>query len=401
LTQTDPPFLPYGRHQIDDDDVAAVVDVLRSGWLTTGPVLEKFEAAFAKRVGARFAVSCSSGTAGLHLASLAAGLGAGDTVIVPALTFLSTANAPRLTGAQVVFADVNADTALMGPAEFAAAIDRASDRIKAVFPVHYGGQCVDPAAIQQIAREQNMIVIEDACHSLGASYDAFSIGACTHSDMTVFSFHPVKAIAMGEGGMITTNDPALYERLCRFRNHGMVKAADQFDNPEMGLDETGAANPWYYEMPELGLNYRPSDINCALGLSQLAKLDRFLERRRSLAARYDERIKPLASLITPMPRAAGCKSAFHLYPVLIDFGAAKISRAELMRRLAGEGVGTQVHYLPVHLQPYYVAQYGVLSLPAAEAYYEKTLSLPLFPAMSDADIDRVVAALSYALGQAD
>ncbi len=402
MTQTEPPFLPYGRHDIDEDDVAAVVEVLRGGWLTTGPKVEQFERKLADRVGARFAVSCSSGTAGLHLACLAAGMGEGDTVIVPALTFLATANAPHLTGAEVAFADTDPDTALMTGAHFREALERAEADAKAVLPVHYAGQCADLAEIKNIADENDLMVVEDACHALGADYDAdgetgIPVGACRHSHMSVFSFHPVKAVAMGEGGAVTTNDPELYERLIRFRNHGMVKNPQAFRERALAFASDGSPNPWYYEMPEVGLNYRASDINCALALSQLGKLDRFIARRRQLSERYDQLLAPLAPLVAPLSRATGCRSAFHLYPVLIDFARAGRDRANVMERLTNAGIGTQVHYLPVHLQPYYADRYGELSLAGAETFYRQTLSLPLFPAMADKDVDRVVAALVDAL----
>ena len=395
-------MLPYGRHQIDEEDVAAVVDVLRGGWLTTGPKVAEFECAFASRIDARFAVSCSSGTAGLHLACLAAGFGDGDAVIVPAPTFLSTANAPRPVGAEVAFADVDPDSALMTPALMETALTQAGTCAKAVIPVHYGGQCADPAAMSALACDRDLVVIEDACHALGANYDAggetdVPVGACRHSDMTVFSSHPVKAIAMGEGGVVTTNGSALHERLTALRNHGMKKDPDGFRNNGLAVGPDGAPNPWYYEMPELGLNYRASDISCALGLSQLGKLDRFIERRRLLASRYDELLAPLGPAVVPVPRVAGCRSAFHLYPVLIDFDQVGVSRANLMERLQGAGIGTQVHYVPVHRQPYYVDRYGELSLPGADEYYRRTLPLPLFPAMADSDVERLVAALTDVL----
>jgi len=403
LTETQPPFLPYGRHQVDDDDVAAVTEVLLSGWLTTGPKVEEFERAFADRVGAQFAVSCSSGTAGLHLASLAAGLGEGDRVVVPALTFLATANAPRIAGAEIIFADVDPETALMGPAQIEDAMQRAGKTAKAVFPVHYAGQCIAPDVVFALARNRGLTVIEDACHALGTDYDAdgetnIPVGACRHSHMTVFSSHPVKAIAMGEGGIVTTNDPELHGRLVRFRNHGMVKTPEEFQNTDLAFGADGTPNPWYYEMAAPGLNYRASDINCALGLSQLGKLDRFIESRRALAARYDQQIAALAPHVRPLGRAPSCRSAFHLYPVLMDFEQIGIERAQVMERLANASIGTQVHYLPVHLQPYYAQRTGGLSLPGAEAYYRDTLSLPLFPGMSEGDVDRVLGALKSAIG---
>lgn len=399
------PALPYGRHLIEDDDVAAVAAVLRSDTLTTGPVVPAFEAALCERTGARFAVACGSGTAGLHLASLALGLGPGDAVVVPSLTFLATANGPRHAGAEVVFADVDPETGLLGPRELEEAMRRAAGlRVRAVFPVHLNGQCADPAALQAVARTHDLRVVEDACHALGADYtvpgatESQPVGGIVHADMAVFSFHPVKAVAMGEGGAVTADDPDLARRLARLRSHGMVRESDAFESAELGFAPEGGANPWYYEMHEPGFNYRASDIQCALGLSQLRKLDRFVARRRALADRYDAALAPLAPLVRPPARVPGCRPAWHLYAARIDFAAAKRSRARVVHELRARGFGSQVHYLPVHLQPYYRRRYGTLELPGARHYYERCLSLPLFPAMGDEDVDRVVAALRDALG---
>ena len=299
-------FLPYGRQVIDDDDIAAVVAVLKGDFLTTGPTVEKFEAAFAERVGARFAVACSSGTAALHLATLAAGLGEGDSAIVPTVTFLATANAVRFVGADVVFADVDKATGLLRPEDLEMAIAASSGNAKAVLPVHLGGQSADMAAIAKIAKRHGMIVIEDACHALGTTLDDGVVGDCQHSAMAAFSFHPVKTIAMGEGGAVTTNDPVLYEKLTRLRNHGMTRDPQRFSNDDLAFGDDGSPNPWYYEMPEVGFNYRASDIHCALGLSQLRKLDAFVSARRSLADTYDRLLAPFAPYDRPSngrPRA--------------------------------------------------------------------------------------------------
>lgn len=394
-------FLPYGRQCIDDDDIAAVVAVLRSDWLTTGPAVEKFESAFAEKVGARFAVACSSGTAGLHLAALALGFGSGDQAVVPTMTFLATANAARYVGGEVRFCDVDPETGLMTPDALQEATNGLDKTPRAVFPVHLNGQTVDMAAISHIAREQDMAVVEDACHAVGTLYQAgneqVAVGACRHSDMAVFSFHPVKTIAMGEGGMVTTNDANLHEKLRMFRNHGINRAPENFINREAAFAQDGTPNPWYYEMPEYGFNYRASDINCALGLSQLDKLEKFIARRRELAERYETLLAPLASRLRPIERVANCTPAWHLLVVLIDFAAYGVERATVMNRMKSDGIGTQVHYPPVHRQPYYRQRYGYLSLPGAEAYYDRCLSLPLYPAMRDQDVDKVVRCLASAL----
>lgn len=394
-------FLPYGRHQIDEDDIAAVVSVLRSDSLTGGPLVVEFEQAFAERVGARFAVACANGTAGLHLAAMALGLGPDDAAIVPTLTFLATANAARYVGAEVVFADVDAATGLMRPEDLQEAHARAARKVRAVIPVHLNGQCVDMESMAEVAGEHGMRIIEDACHAIGATYRTRSgeevrVGACRHSDMAVFSLHPVKTIAMGEGGVVTTNDPDLHAALLRLRNHGMVREASRFVQRDEAFDADGQPNPWYYEMPEPGYNYRASEIHCALGLSQLRKLDRFLARRRELADAYDRALTPLAPVVRPVPRVAGCASGWHLYVVQVDFKAFGATRPSLMRSLLGRGIGTQVHYLPVHRQPYYRSRYDNTQLSGADAYYASCLSLPLFPAMSENDVNRVVQALREA-----
>ncbi len=413
MSETERPFLPYGRHQIDEDDIAAVADALRSGWLTTGPAVTAFEQAFAEKVGARFAVACSSGTAGLHLAALALGLDQTSTAVVPTLTFLATANAARYVGAEVAFADVDPETGLLTEATLEAALDAVSgdavpgDAVsgrtaKAVFPVHLNGQCVDMGSIARVAKERGLAVVEDACHAVGAHDMAdgavVPVGACRHSDMAVFSLHPVKTIAMGEGGVVTTNDEALCEGLQRLRNHGMTWDLDRFENSDLAYDAQGNPNPWYYEMASPGLNYRASDIHCALGSNQLGRLEGFVSKRAELVALYDRRIASLAPLVRPIARAGDCAPAWHLYVVLIDFDQAGVDRAAVMNRLRDHGIGTQVHYLPLHHQPYYRRRYGVLNLPGADSYYARCLSLPLFPAMSKADVERVIEALSMALG---
>lgn len=368
-------FLPYGRHLVEDDDIDAVVRVLRGDWLTTGPTVESFERAFANRVSARHAVACSNGTAALHLGCLALGLGPGDHAVVPALTFVATANAVRLAGAEVVLADVDPETGLLTPDHLSAALARAEGPVKAALPVHLAGQCADLDGLAEVAKAKGLTLLEDACHALGSDYAGEPVGNCRHGSLTAFSLHPVKIIAMGEGGVVTTNDDQLASRLGRLRNHG----------------RSGA------EMKELGLNYRASDIHCALGLSQLGKLDRFVARRRALVERYDELIGALGPSVRPVARAPDCAPAWHLYPVLVDFQALGLERAALTAALRKKGIGSQVHYLPLHRQPYYAERYGALELPGAEAYYARTLSLPLFPAMADSDVERVVAALAGAI----
>lgn len=398
--------LPYGRPLIDEDDIAAVCAVLRSQWLTTGPAVEDFEAALAAKVGADHAVACANGTAALHLACLALGLGPGDGLIVPAITFAATANCARFVGAEAVFADVDPHTGLMEPDHVAAAMRRAADaglRPRAVAPVHFAGQVADLPALHRQAADLGLAVIEDACHALGAvSSDGREttpgrVGACDDSSMTVFSFHPVKAVTMGEGGAVTTNDAELARRLRHYRGHGIVRDPILFTDPAARACTGGAADPWYYELADIGFNYRASDIQCALGSSQLDKLDGFVDARRALAGHYDRALSPLAPLVVPLLRHRARAHAWHLYVVGIDFAAVGCDRATLMRRLTAAGVGSQVHYIPLHRQPYYRRRYGDLSLPGAETYYRHCLSLPLFVGLRAGDVTRIVETLGEVL----
>lgn len=381
-------FLPYGRQTIEDDDIAAVAAALRADYLTTGPTVEAFETAFREVVGARHAVACSNGTAALHMAMLAAGIGPGDVCIVPSITFLATANCAAYVGADVVFADVDPDSGLMTPRTLAEALARAKGRrVRAVLPVHLRGDVCDLPALEALAAEAGAVLVEDAPHALGSTLRTGNhverVGDCAHSAMSTFSFHPVKTIATGEGGMVTTNDGVLAERLRRARSHGMTR--------------TPGADPWLYEMAEPGFNYRLPDINCALGLSQLAKLDRFIDRRRVLAAAYETALAPLAPVVRLAARPEGSDPVLHLLTVLIDYDAAGISRRAVVDGLAARGIGGQVHYIPVHTQPYWVAKNGALELPGARAWYDRCLSLPLFPGMDDGDVGRVVTALAEVL----
>jgi UDP-4-amino-4,6-dideoxy-N-acetyl-beta-L-altrosamine transaminase len=396
-----PAFLPYGRQWLDDDDIAAVVAVLRSDWLTQGPAVEAFERALAARVGAAYAIACANGTAALHLAALALDLVPGDAVVVPAVTFVATANVVRHAGAEVAFADVDPATGLMGPDHVLAAVRRAEaagGRVRAVIPVHFAGQTVDIAALGALARERNLAVIEDACHALGAESTGTGgvwspVGGCAGSVMTAFSFHPVKTIAAGEGGAVTTNDAALARRLRRLRNHGLTRERGDFTETGQAFASDGTANPWYYELPEPGFNYRLTDIQSALALSQLGKLDRFVARRRDLVDFYDGALASLAPGVLPPVRVSGCRPAWHLYCARVDFVGLGRERAGVMAALRDRGVGSQVHYIPVHRQPYYRRRYGDLALPGAEAHYARALSLPLYPAMSDDAAARVVEAV--------
>lgn len=387
-------FLPYTHQSIDDDDIAAVVDVLRGDFLTTGPAIEAFEDILSETVGAPQSVVCSSGTAALHLAALALDLGPGDKAIVPSITFVATANAIRYTGAEVEFSDVDPNTGLLTPETLSATLERTDNSVRAVFPVHLGGQACDMQKIGAIAKDNGLAVVEDGCHALGTisgvDNESWRVGSCAHSDMTVFSFHPAKIVAMGEGGAITTRDPLLAERLLLFRNHGITRDPKSFQTEPVPGD-------WHYEQLVLGFNYRASDIHCALGASQLKKLNGSVERRVELASRYDDALSSLAPLLCPVTRPTTGRVAHHLYQVLIDFDAIGISRQTLMSDLRRKGIGTQVHYIPVSKQPYYCNGANPLQLPGVDAFYERCLSLPLFPGMDDDDVKRVAQALTSIL----
>lgn len=387
-----PKFLPYGRQTIDDGDIAAVTAALRTDFLTTGPLVEHFEQEFARATGASYAVACNSGTAALHLAALAAGLGPGDFAVVPAVTFLSTANAVRMAGADVIFADVDPDTGLMSAETLTAACG--SGKVKVAIPVHLGGRVCDMRGMAAVAERNGMVLIEDACHALGVP----SIGAAGHSFAACFSTHPVKAIATGEGGLVTTSNANAAKQMMELRTHGMIREAAAFKNRDRGFDN-GMENPWYYEMHAVGWNYRLPDILCALGISQLKKLERFWKRRNEIAGLYDKLLAPLSPVIRPVPRGTE-PHGLHLYTLLIDFSTIGTTRAKFMRALRKAGIGSQVHYIPVHGQPYYRERYGSLSLPGAEAYYARCLSIPMFPALTNDDVQRVASEISHLAGAA-
>ncbi len=399
--------LPYGRQSISAKDMEAVLRVLQSDWLTTGPEVSQFEKELAAHCGARFAVACANGTAALHLACLALRLGPGDTILTAPITFLATANAARFVGAEVRFSDVTPDTVTLDPHQLRHYIQRGeAPRMAAIFPVHFAGHPADMEAIAADAREAGIPVVEDACHALGASYmtsggETVQVGSCRHSAMTVFSFHPVKPITMGEGGAITTNDEHLYHHLKRLRNHGMTSNQDEMVQREMAVDQNHEANPWYYEMQELGYNYRVTDLQCALGRSQLERLPAFSARRREIAAAYAHALQnTFGDVVVPLRVAAGVAHAYHLFPVRIDFEVTSKTRARIMQELRQRGVGTQVHYIPLHLQPYYRTRYEFKpgDFPASESYYQQCLSLPIYPGMSEADVEHVIRSLCEVLG---
>ena len=369
--------IPYGRQSIDDDDVAAVVEALRSDWLTTGPRVEEFEAAFADFVGARHAVAVGSGTAALHAAMFAAGVGPGDEVIVPAMTFVASANAAVFQGATPVFADVERETLLLDPKS---AAGRITSRTKAIVAVDYAGQPCDYDALRALADSHGLRLIADACHALGGRYRDRLVG--TLADLTAFSFHPVKHITTGEGGMVATDDEELARRMRGFRNHGLSNDSRQREREDS----------WYYEMVELGFNYRLTDFQCALGRSQLRRMPEWIRRRRELARRYDAAFAAEPG-IRPLQTAAGATHAYHLYVVRVDG-----NRGAIFRALRADGIGVNVHYIPVHLHPFYRSRFGTGPglCPVAEEAYEAILSLPMFPGLTDREQETVVASVRAA-----
>ena len=376
-------MLPYGRQWVDEADVQAVVEVLRSDWLTTGPKVDEFEQAFADFVGAREAVAVSNGTAALHAAMYAVGIGPGDEVIVPPMTFAASANCVVFQGGTPVFADVDPDTLLLDPAQVEAKI---TPRTKAIIAVDYTGQPCDYDALRAIADRHGLILVADACHALGGSYKGCPVGSL--ADLSTFSFHPVKHITTGEGGMITTDDPELARRMRVFRNHGITTDHRQ-------RDQQGS---WFYEMVDLGYNYRLTDIQCALGMSQLRKLPGWVARRQTIARRYNAAFAEMPAVGSLGVREE-VSHAYHLYMIRLDVTQLRATRTEVFAALRAEGIGVNVHYIPVHLHPFYRERFGTGPglCPVAEAAYEQIISLPIFPCMSDDDIDDVIAAVRKVL----
>lgn len=400
------PFLPYARQHITQQDIDAVVQVLRSDWLTQGPTIDRFEEALAEVTGARHVVACATGTAALHLSMMALSVGPGEVVVTSPNTFLADANCGRYVGADVAFADIDPGTGNMSPDALAEVLKAdIKRRIKVIIPVHFGGQPVDLIRIRELAGNHGASVVDDACHALGASYQS-SRGSCRigcgeHADLTVFSFHPVKHVATGEGGAIATNDGAVAERLRRFRTHGMSKTEFSLKDQAYAVD--GKPNPWYYEMSELGFNYRLTDIQAALGISQLERLDWSLRRRNEIAFKYHSLIEMNfpSGRVRPLKTRAGVNHAYHLFVLRIDFAAFGVSRAEVMNRLREAGIGTQVHYIPVPLQPYYrkVSSTRPGQFPGAEEYYAQALSLPMYPGLTESDCERIIVELAGILGE--
>lgn len=381
-------MIGYGHQYIDDSDIEAVVNVLKSDYLTQGPSVTAFEKKICEITGAKYCVAVSNATAGLHIAVAALELPENSEGITTPNTFLASSNCMVYNKVKPVFADIDAKTYNIDPKEIQKQI---SDKTKVLIPVHFAGLPCDMEKINTIAKKHNLHIIEDAAHAIGSQYaDGSYVGNCKYSDMTVFSFHPVKTITTAEGGAVTTNDEKLYQKLCMLRSHGVTKDEGVL---------TKNPGPWYYEMQSLGFNYRMTDMQAALGVSQLNKLDFFKKRRREVIAMYNKAFADMKYLKTPYEPENVC-SCFHLYVTQIDFESLGKSRVQVMKELRDKDIGTQVHYIPVPTQPYYKNTFGYKDgdYPVAEKYYEQELSLPLYPGLSDDDVNTVIKAVKEVIG---
>ena len=384
-------MIPYGRQSISEADIEAVAKVLRSDFLTQGPVVPAFEEAVASLCGARFGIAANSATSALHLACMALGVGLGDRVWTSPITFVASANAALYCGAEVDFVDIDERSYNMSPELFEAKLKQAADSgtlPKVVIPVHLAGQSCDMAAIHAAASRYGVRIIEDASHAIGGSYRSRPVGSCEHSDITVFSFHPVKIVTTGEGGMAMTNDAHLAGLMETDRTHGITRDPAKLQHDDIG--------PWYYEQQRLGFNYRMTDIAAALGLSQLSRIEEFLARRREIAATYDE---AFADLPTIRPwQDPETQSAWHLYIIRIDRRRVRRTHREIFDALRSDGIGVNLHYIPVYRQPYYrELGFGQGYCPNAEAYYAEAISIPMFPALTDEEQQEVIAAVTKAV----
>jgi UDP-4-amino-4,6-dideoxy-N-acetyl-beta-L-altrosamine transaminase len=374
-------MINYGKQSIDSSDINAVVDTLKSDWLTQGPKVTEFEKALAEYCGSKYAIAVCNGTAALHLANLAIGTDTRTNVITTPISFLATSNSVIYSGGHPIFADISGGDFVIDPEKVKQLVEGDND-FKGIIPVHLGGVICDMESLMNIADENSLWIIEDACHALGGKWvdnmgETHCVGDCSYSDMTIFSFHPVKQITTGEGGAITTNNQVLYEKLLTLRNHGMTK------NPDELIENHGA---WYYEMHALGYNYRMTDIQAALGIQQLKKNDEWVTRRRELVRNYDDAFKGIEDLTVQKHPDQNETYSYHLYIIQCE------KRGELYEFLRNNGVNTQIHYIPIHLQPFYKKKYGYNKgdYPVAESYYRKALSLPLYPTLKDEEQEKIV-----------
>jgi len=370
-------FIPYGSQWIDDQDIEAVTETLKSDYLTTGPKIKEFEDKFADYVDAKYAVAIANGTAALHAATYAAGIKKGDEVITTPLTFAATANSVLYQDATPVFADIDPEIYNIDPESIK---EKVTDKTKAIIPVHYTGQPCEMDEIKEVATENDLIIIEDGAHAVGATYKDQKIGSI--GDMTTFSFHPVKNMTTGEGGMITTDSKALYNKLMKFRTHGITKDELEYTNKSHGS--------WYHEQQELGYNYRITDIQAALGITQLKKLDKFLARRREIVSKYNQEFKDIEGLIIP-EQLENTNSAWHIYVLQLELEKLTTDRKEIFKALREKNLGVNVHYIPVYFHPYYQSlgyQKGIC--PKAERLYERIITIPLYPKMTDQQVDEVI-----------
>ena len=397
-------FLSYGRQDITQEDIEAVVEVLKSDYLTQGPAISQFEDALCEFTGAKFSIACSNGTAALHLSMLAAGIGGRDRVLVAPITFVASANCAKYVGADVSFADIDPLDLTISPLTCRKALEKAKAEgrpFKAIVTVDLAGQPCDMEAFGQLKKEFNLIWIQDACHALGASWknsegNVFKVGEWTVPDMTVYSFHPVKNMTTGEGGAISTHNERFAQKLRIFRTHGITKESESFVFNEEAFSNENETNPWYYEMQQLGYNYRITDFQAALGISQLKRLNAYTLKRQEIASQYRLGLSDVKGLTFPMPRP-GISHAYHLFIIRVDFIGLGITRAKFMNSLREKNIGTQVHYIPVPMMPYYAGSCSMKDLPNSLAYYREALSIPCFPGMSFEDVDRVCSAIKEIL----
>ncbi len=383
-------FLPYSRQFIDKQDIKKVSNVLREDFITQGPRIASFEKKFAQYVGSKFAVACATGTAALHLSCQALKLGPGGNLLTTPITFVASANCAQFVGADTFFADIDPKNHCISSQSLEKELKKR--KIDIVVAVHMSGHSADMKKIYDLKKKYKFKLIEDACHALGGDYKKKKIGSCIYSDVSTFSFHPVKSITTAEGGMITTNNKEIYKKLLIYRTHGIHKISKDFINKNLAFDKDGSPNSWYYEMNNLGFNYRITDIQCALGESQLKKVDKFIKARRRIAKIYNKGFKKNKLIKIPFEEKNNVMHTYHLYTILIDFKKLGKSRNKVMNELKMFNIGTQVLYIPVHYQPYYSKKYGYKSgsFPNSEDYYNKCLSIPIFPGIKNKEINHVI-----------